>query len=257
MGALAGGAAALPPPPRHALTRHVVTRWYRAPELPLYNDGVYGAGVDIWALGCCLAEMLGMLPSPARTGFAALGAGAPPARAALFPGGACSQMTRERPSATADPNRKEQLDLILAVCGPQPEAKLRPGHDGAKRWLEAHKGLVKAGAPAPPPFPAADALKRKLPAAAAAGRDGEAALDLLGKMLAFHPEDRWTVAQCLEHPFLASVRKPADERVARKPVEFPAITPENVRALMVEEIRRHNAAIPAEWQRLCKENPRR
>ena len=35
----------------------VVTRWYRAPEL-LYGAKRYGAGIDVWACGCILAEML-------------------------------------------------------------------------------------------------------------------------------------------------------------------------------------------------------
>ncbi|KHJ44283.1 kinase domain protein [Trichuris suis] len=39
------------------LTPLVVTRWYRAPEL-LYGSRYYSAGVDIWALGCIIAELL-------------------------------------------------------------------------------------------------------------------------------------------------------------------------------------------------------
>ncbi len=267
-----GGAAALPaapagvPQPRHAFTRHVVTRWYRAPELPLYNDGEYGSGVDVWSLGCCLGEMLGMLPTPRPAGFAAAvggalglgGGGAPVPRTAMFPGGKCSQMTRDKPDAGGADHRKEQLDLILALCGPQPAEKLRPGAAGARSWLEAHRGLAARGA-ACSPFPSLEELKRRCPGACAAPKEenGELALDLLGKMLAFHPADRWTVDQCLAHPFLDKVRRPGEEVVAAHPLHFDAITPENVRGLMVEEIRRYNTAIPADWARLCKENPRR
>lgn len=39
------------------LTPHVVSRWYRAPEL-LLGSRSYGAGVDLWALGCLLGECL-------------------------------------------------------------------------------------------------------------------------------------------------------------------------------------------------------
>eukprot|EP00116_Pleurobrachia_bachei_P005953 sb/3466215/ len=35
----------------------VVTRWYRAPEL-LFGATSYGTGVDIWAVGCVIAELL-------------------------------------------------------------------------------------------------------------------------------------------------------------------------------------------------------
>ena len=39
------------------LTDYVATRWYRAPEL-LVGDTQYGPKVDIWAVGCVLAEMV-------------------------------------------------------------------------------------------------------------------------------------------------------------------------------------------------------
>jgi len=39
------------------LTDYVATRWYRAPELLVrFND--YGPGVDMWALGCVMAELV-------------------------------------------------------------------------------------------------------------------------------------------------------------------------------------------------------
>lgn len=36
-------------------------RWYRAPEL-LFGARIYGTGVDIWAVGCILAELLRRSP---------------------------------------------------------------------------------------------------------------------------------------------------------------------------------------------------
>ena len=39
------------------MTPRVVTRWYRAPEL-LLGDQEYGFSVDVWSVGCCLAEIL-------------------------------------------------------------------------------------------------------------------------------------------------------------------------------------------------------
>lgn len=36
----------------------VATRWYRAPEL-LYGARSYGKAVDIWAVGCIFAELMG------------------------------------------------------------------------------------------------------------------------------------------------------------------------------------------------------
>lgn len=47
--------------PNRVYTNQVVTRWYRAPEL-LYGARRYGTGVDIWAVGCILAELLLRVP---------------------------------------------------------------------------------------------------------------------------------------------------------------------------------------------------
>ncbi|VEL21235.1 unnamed protein product [Protopolystoma xenopodis] len=39
------------------LTEYVATRWYRAPEIMLTSK-VYTKAIDIWSVGCILAEML-------------------------------------------------------------------------------------------------------------------------------------------------------------------------------------------------------
>ncbi|KAJ1614918.1 serine/threonine protein kinase KKIALRE [Cryptosporidium canis] len=39
------------------LTSYVSTRWYRAPEL-LVKSAEYGPGIDIWAVGCIMAELI-------------------------------------------------------------------------------------------------------------------------------------------------------------------------------------------------------
>jgi len=43
------------------MTAYVVTRWYRAPEL-LLNSEEYAAAIDMWSVGCVLAEILGRKP---------------------------------------------------------------------------------------------------------------------------------------------------------------------------------------------------
>jgi serine/threonine protein kinase len=51
----------LPPPLplSRGLTKHVVTRWYRAPEVILLQP--YTKAVDVWSLGCIFAELLGCI----------------------------------------------------------------------------------------------------------------------------------------------------------------------------------------------------
>ena len=43
------------------MTEYVVTRWYRAPELLLANE-TYSGAIDIWSVGCILAELLQRTP---------------------------------------------------------------------------------------------------------------------------------------------------------------------------------------------------
>lgn len=39
------------------LSPHVVSRAYRAPEL-IYTEKEYDQSIDMWSIGCCLAEMM-------------------------------------------------------------------------------------------------------------------------------------------------------------------------------------------------------
>mmetsp|Transcript_235 Transcript_235/g.134 ORF Transcript_235/g.134 Transcript_235/m.134 type:complete len:83 (+) Transcript_235:229-477(+) len=41
------------------LTKHVVTRWYRAPEVILQDKYTYA--IDMWSTGCIFAELLSMM----------------------------------------------------------------------------------------------------------------------------------------------------------------------------------------------------
>ncbi|OQR68826.1 munc13-4-like [Tropilaelaps mercedesae] len=42
-------------------TAYICSRWYRAPEL-LYGNKRYTCSVDVWSVGCCLGEMLRLMP---------------------------------------------------------------------------------------------------------------------------------------------------------------------------------------------------
>ena len=64
---------------KRELTSHVVTRWYRAPEIILLEKD-YGPQVDMWAVGCIFAELLGMMKENAPTFMD---------RKPLFPGKSC------------------------------------------------------------------------------------------------------------------------------------------------------------------------
>lgn len=87
---------------RPPMTEHVVTRWYRAPELMLQPDGMYDHSVDMWSVGCIFAEIIG--------------------RKALFPG----------------KNFMHQLTLIFDVIGtPSPDATTRIKSTQAQKFLRS------------------------------------------------------------------------------------------------------------------------
>ena len=45
----------------NSLTDYICTRWYRAPECILKSNN-YNEKVDIWALGCIMAELYNLRP---------------------------------------------------------------------------------------------------------------------------------------------------------------------------------------------------
>lgn len=47
--------------PNIGMTRNIVTEWYRAPEL-FFGAGYYSTAVDIWSVGCILAELIQRYP---------------------------------------------------------------------------------------------------------------------------------------------------------------------------------------------------
>lgn len=62
-----GLATIIDPSKKQLLTSRVVTLWYRAPEL-LLGATKYGAAIDLWSVGCILAEMFTGKPiMPGRT----------------------------------------------------------------------------------------------------------------------------------------------------------------------------------------------
>ena len=42
---------------KRSLSNHITSRWYRPPEIILVEKN-YDSAIDIWGLGCILAEML-------------------------------------------------------------------------------------------------------------------------------------------------------------------------------------------------------
>jgi mitogen-activated protein kinase 1/3 len=144
-----------------------VTRWYRAPELILVQP--YTSAVDIWSLGCILAELLSMQDGNYQE------------RSPLFPGGSCYPLSGKEEKE----DRLDQLSVILGIIGTPKEVEGMPSSEYLKQLPHSK------GKPLESLYPSAD----------------PSAIDLLKKMLQFHPEQRCTAEEALEHDFLKSVRR--------------------------------------------------
>jgi len=155
---------------KRELTGHVVTRWYRAPELILLEKD-YGPAIDVWSVGCIFGELLGMMKENAPTYLD---------RKPLFPGKSCfplspnNKLTEKRkgfPFSSTD-----QLYIIFQKLGtPTEDDKSFVTDQKAIEYLDAYptmervdfKEIYKGG--------------------------GEDSLDFLGKFLQFNPYFRITI----------------------------------------------------------------
>ncbi|KAJ3870127.1 putative MAP kinase [Lentinula novae-zelandiae] len=139
------------------MTEYVATRWYRAPENMLSNK-TYTKAIDIWAVGCILAELLSGRP--------------------LFPGR----------------DYVHQVDLVLDILG-SPSAE-----DFSTITSRRAREYVRSL-----PFRRRKDFRVLFPHAS------EDATDFLSKTRTFHPKERMTVEEALEHPYVAPYHYPEDE----------------------------------------------
>lgn len=168
----------------------MVTRWYRAPELILIQP--YTSAVDIWSLGCILAELLSMQEGNVA-GYQD--------RKPLFPGGFCFPLSGEGDSIKKD-ERLDQLNVIFKVIGTPPKDDLE-AYGKANKYIQS-LGHIK-GKAFETLYPEADPL----------------AIDLLKRMLEFNPRRRCTAEEALDHDFFKGIRRKELERVAPGPLEGP------------------------------------
>jgi len=168
---------------RHSMTKHVVTRWYRAPEVILALP--YTGAVDVWSLGCIFAELLSMqkesVPDQRK-------------RAPLFPGEVCGELSDDAPAHLRRSRGREQLEVILQIIGTPARADLSHLDPGTVEHIQRNC----------PPAEPCD-LSTLFPGAS------PDAISFLHDCLLFSPERRITVTDALHRPFLASTRRPEVE----------------------------------------------
>lgn len=155
---------------KRELTGHVVTRWYRAPELILLEKD-YGPAIDVWSIGCIFGELLGMMKENAPTYLD---------RKPLFPGKSCfplspnNKLTEKRkgfPFSSTD-----QLYIIFQKLG-------TPSEDD-RSFVTDQKAIEYLDA-----YPQMDRVDFK----ETYKGGGDDAIDFLNRLLQFNPYFRVTI----------------------------------------------------------------
>jgi len=203
---------------KRQLTGHVVTRWYRAPEIILLEKD-YGPAVDIWSVGCILAELFSMMKENAPTYQD---------RHPLFPGKSCFPLSPDHKACVKKngfpASQSDQLNVIFDVIGTPTEEGMSFVTDAkALEYLKTFSTRSRID------------LKTRYPAA------DDDALDLLHKMLLFNPFFRITVDECLNHPWLKPVREKSLEIIEPEEITLPFESDKNLdekklRALFLKEV---------------------
>lgn len=162
----------------YTLTDYVVTRYYRPPELLIM--GKYNHAVDMWSVGCIMAEMLLRRPIFRGTNY-------------------LSQLTLvlETPGLRGFPQSRKDVDVMF-----------EGGHE-CKHFI---KEIIF-----PQNAPAKDFQKESLVQLRSALFGSATVLPdfmpLLGKLLSFDPRKRITALEALRDPFFRSLYSKTDEIV--------------------------------------------
>jgi len=206
------------------LTGHVVTRWYRAPELILLQED-YTEAIDVWSVGCIYAELLGMLEGTSLMD-----------RGPLFPGSSCFPLSPDHKHKSDykfhTQGKQDMLNKIFNIMGTPSDADVGSlTREDAKRYINCFAKRDGEG------------LKSLFP------HVDDAALDVLGSMLKFNAMERAKVDDALAHPVLADVRDVSREIEASRKIvlDFEAesdLGEPLLRKYFNREVRKYHPEIP-------------
>jgi mitogen-activated protein kinase 1/3 len=209
------------------LTRHVVTRWYRAPELILLQRD-YNEMIDVWSVGCIYAELLGML----QEGNHYMD------RGPLFPGSTCFPLSPDHKHKQDykfyTHGKHDMLTKIFNIIGTPSEAEVAQlDREDAKVYINCFP--KKSGTGFRAMFPNVD----------------QKSIEMLDQTLKFNPKDRVKVKDALSYPLFADIRDPSTETTAKQPVVLdfekegaPKLDEPNLRKNFALQVRKFHPEAP-------------
>ena len=179
---------------------HVSSRWYRAPEICLLEKN-YGQAIDMWSIGCILAELLNQLQMNTGEWNASL------KTRILFPGDSCYPQSPGKVEGVVSSD--DQLQWIMRYVGPLDDldyafisTKIATGYAKRIDAKNQHKSLNERFS----------------------GIKDQLLVDLLEKLLQFNPGFRYTVSECLEHELFSRFRR--DKKMMDNEPQQPIIESE-------------------------------
>mmetsp|Transcript_91769 Transcript_91769/g.163334 ORF Transcript_91769/g.163334 Transcript_91769/m.163334 type:complete len:427 (+) Transcript_91769:106-1386(+) len=207
------------------LTGHVVTRWYRAPELILLQDN-YTQAIDVWSVGCIYAELLGMLEGKSYLD-----------RGPLFPGTSCFPLSPDHKHKSDykyyTNGKHDMLKKIFTTMGTPSDEDIKEcvEREDAKRYIACFS--KQAGEGLKTIYPDVD----------------PAMMDILEKMLRFNPKKRLVVKEALAHPLLSEIRDASVETSAPAMIVLPFekepdLDERLLRRYFCQEVRKYHPEIP-------------
>eukprot|EP00828_Plagiopyla_frontata_P008002 TRINITY_DN13896_c0_g1_i1.p1 TRINITY_DN13896_c0_g1~~TRINITY_DN13896_c0_g1_i1.p1 ORF type:complete len:484 (-),score=71.73 TRINITY_DN13896_c0_g1_i1:72-1523(-) len=188
--------------PKRGLTKHVVTRWYRAPEIILVEKN-YSEAIDIWSFGCIFAELQNTIKENVNDYKK---------RKALFPGNSCfplspkidkSNTSEECKEKKEFPRQREdQLNLIFSIIGTPSEEEVDFVTDkNAVTYLQSFKERSKKN------------FRLLYPAS------NKEAIQILDQTLQFNPNNRISLQELINLEYFGSLRN-QEEKIQNEPIEM-------------------------------------
>lgn len=153
---------------------YICSRYYRAPEL-IFGATVYTCAIDVWSVGCVIAEMLIGQP--------------------IFPGESSIDQLIEIMKIIGKPTHEDLVAMNPQQYGPNASSRSQSSSASAQQAPPSVDHVLASISDFKPL-----GLAKIFPA-----HIEKSAIDLLQHMLVYNPSKRWKGIACMAHPYFAAL----------------------------------------------------